>query len=336
MSKNKEKVLIKKNYYFILNIIIAIVPVIYDTFLPIFGQAWGLQVEDETGSIIATSLGVFVKILLNLIVIGAILWYNIAAEHRGETIKKSDLDKLIEEKEGLWGLNQLFSKLLRSTFKICSSKYDTLLALIKEIQSKGLQPIEVISNPDKQLKAIIEKMISCVANVTSIDESCLRTRVAYRFQNGDWKWLTGYESNGYFNIPNLQSAKKSTFNCVTRTDEYRENFIFFNKKSVAIKKQKYVYEPFRDIEGETYNEGDAITEGSILAKSLYVGDASSTAFAEMAIFIDTTDDGLLLKDDSRESLRRARRLLKNEVFSNFEERIKIELALLYLSSLSNK
>jgi hypothetical protein len=336
VSKNKEKVLIKKNYYFILNIIIAIVPVIYDTFLPIFGQAWGLQVEDETGSIIATSLGVFVKILLNLIVIGAILWYNIAAEHRGETIKKSDLDKLIEEKEGLWGLNQLFSKLLRSTFKICSSKYDTLLALIKEIQSKGLQPIEVISNPDKQLKAIIEKMISCVANVTSIDESCLRTRVAYRFQNGDWKWLTGYESNGYFNIPNLQSAKKSTFNCVTRTDEYRENFIFFNKKSVAVKKQKYVYEPFRDIEGETYNEGDAITEGSILAKSLYVGDASSTAFAEMAIFIDTTDDGLLLKDDSRESLRRARRLLKNEVFSNFEERIKIELALLYLSSLSNK
>lgn len=336
MSKNKEKVLIKKNYYFILNIIIAIVPVIYDTFLPIFGQAWGLQVEDETGSIIATSLGVFVKILLNLIVIGAILWYNIAAEHRGETIKKSDLDKLIEEKEGLWGLNQLFSKLLRSTFKICSSKYDTLLALIKEIQSKGLQPIEVISNPDKQLKAIIEKMISCVANVTSIDESCLRTRVAYRFQNGDWKWLTGYESNGYFNIPNLQSAKKSTFNCVTRTDEYRENFIFFNKKSVAVKKQKYVYEPFRDIEGETYNEGDAITEGSILAKSLYVGDASSTAFAEMAIFIDTTDDGLLLKDDSRESLRRARRLFKNEVFSNFEERIKIELALLYLSSLSNK
>lgn len=336
MSKNKEKVLIKKNYYFILNIIIAIVPVIYDTLLPIFGQAWGLQVEDATGSIIATSLGVFVKILLNLIVIGAILWYNIAAEHRGETIKKSDLDKLIEEKEGLWGLNQLFSKLLRSTFKICSSKYDTLLALIKEIQSKGLQPIEVISNPDKQLKAIIEKMISCVANVTSIDESCLRTRVAYRFQNGDGKWLTGYESNGYFNFPNLQSAKKSTFNCVTRTDEYRENFIFFNKKSVAVKKQKYVYEPFRDIEGETYNEGDAITEGSILAKSLYVGDTSSTAFAEMAIFIDTTDDGLLLKDDSRESLRRARRLLKNEVFSNFEERIKIELALLYLSSLRNR
>lgn len=91
MSKNKEKVLIKKNYYFILNIIIAIVPVIYDTFLPIFGQAWGLQVEDETGSIIATSLGVFVKILLNLIVIGAILWYNIAAEHRGETIKNQIL-----------------------------------------------------------------------------------------------------------------------------------------------------------------------------------------------------------------------------------------------------
>ena len=99
MSKNKEKVLVKKNYYFILNIIIAIVPVIYEIILSIFGLSWGLQVRDETGSVVATSLGVFVKVLLNIIVIGAILWYNIAAERKGETIARADLDKLIEEKE---------------------------------------------------------------------------------------------------------------------------------------------------------------------------------------------------------------------------------------------
>ena len=126
MSKSKEKVLVKKNYYFILNILIAIVPVVYETILPVFGLAWGLQVRDETGSIVATNLGVFVKVLLNLIVIGAILWYNIAAARRGETITKADLDQLIEEKEGLRGLNQLSYKLLRSTFKICSSKYDIM------------------------------------------------------------------------------------------------------------------------------------------------------------------------------------------------------------------
>lgn len=335
MEKNKDNVLIKKNYYFILNIVIAIVPMIYETVLPLFGIAWGLQVKDETGSIIATDLGNFVKVLLNIIVIGAIVWYNIAAERKGMTISKANLDKLIEEKEGLRGLNELCSKLLRATFKICSSKYDTLLTLIKETHAKGLQPVAIISNPDKQIKAIIEKLISCVANLTSIDESCLRTRVAYRFQKDDWKWLTGYESNGYFNIANLKSAKNSTFNCVTRTDDCRENFIFFNKKSVAVKNKKYVYEPFRDIESETYTDGDPVTEGSILAKSLYVGDASSTSFAEMAIFIDTTDECLLLKDDSKEPLRKAKRLLKNEIFINFEQRLKIELALLYLNSLSD-
>lgn len=335
MTKSKEKVLVKKNYYFILNIVIAIVPIIYETILPLFGLAWGLQVKDETGSIVATNLGTFVKVLLNLIVVGAILWYNIAAERRGETIAKTDLDQLIEEKEGLRGLNQLFSKLLRSAFKICSSKYDTLLALIKKVQSGQVQPIEIVSNPDKQLKAIVEKMILCVANVTGVDESRLRTRVAYRFQKCDWKWITGYESNGYFNIQNLQAARNSTFNCVTRTDAFRENFVFFNKKSIAVKKKKYEYEPFRDIESETYTEGDPVTDGSILAKSLYVGDTSSTAFAEMAIFIDTTDDCLLIKDDSKELLRKAKGLLKNEVFSNFEEQLKVELALLYLSSLSN-
>lgn len=336
MSKNKEKVLVKKNYYFILNIIIAIVPVIYEIILSIFGLSWGLQVRDETGSVVATSFGILVKVFLNLIVIGAILWYNIAAERKGETIAKADLDKLIEEKEGARGLNQLFSKLLRSTFKICSSKYDTLLALLKKVELGERQPIEIVSNPDKQIKAIIEKLVSCVANVTNVDESCLRTRVAYRFKKDDWKWLTGYESHGYFNIQNLQAAKNSTFNCVTRTDAYRENFIFFNKKSVAVKKNKYEYEPFRDIENETYTEEEPVAEGSILAKSLYVGDTSSGAFAEMAIFIDTTDDCLLLKDDSKEPLRKAKGLLKNEVFANFEERLKIELALLYLSTLNGQ
>ena len=336
MIKNKEQVLIKKNYYFILNILIAIIPVLYDTVLPLFGQAWGLQARDETGSIVATSLGLFVKVLLNIIVVGAIIWYNIAAERRGDTVAKADLDKLIEEKEGLRGLNQLFSKLLRSTFKICSSKYDTLLALIKETHANGLQPVDIVSNPDKQTKAIVEKMISCVANVTNVDESCLRIRVVYRFLNGNWTWLTGYESSGFFNIQNLQTAKNSTFNCVTRTDAYRESFIFFNKKSVAVKKKKYEYEPFRDIESETYAEGDPVTDGSIIAKSLYVGDTSASSFAEMAIFIDTTDDCLLVKDESREQLRKAKGLLKNEVFSNFEERLKIELALLYLSSLNDR
>lgn len=336
MSRNKEKVLVKKNYYFILNIIIAVVPVLYETLLPLFGQAWGLLITDETGSIVASNLGLFVKVLISLVVIVAIFWYNIAAERRGETISKADLDKLIEEKEGLSGLNQLFSRLLRSTTKVCSSKYDTLLALIKESQSSCSQPIEIVSNPDKQLKAIIEKLVSCIATITDIDESRLRARVAFRFQKGDWQWLTGYESNGYFNIQNLQSAKNSTFNCVTRTDSCRENFVFFNKKSVAVKKEKYEYEPFRDIEGQSYSEDSPVVEGSIIAKSLYVGDSSSSAFAEMAIFIDTTDDCLLLKDESKESIKKAKGLLKNDIFSNFEERLKIELALLYLSSLSNK
>ena len=336
MAKNKDTVLVKKNYYFILNIIIAAVPVIYETVLPLFGQAWGLQIQNEVGAIINTDLGVFVRILLSFSVVVAIIWYNIAAEHRGETISKTDLDKLITEKEGLRGQNELFSKLLISTHRVCSSKYDTLLALIKDTDTKKAQPAKIISNPDKQIKTIVDKMISCVAKVTGIDESCLRTRVVYRLQNDDWKWLSGYESNGYFNIQNLQEAKKSTFNCVTRRDAYRENFIFFNKKSVAVKKEKYVYEPFRDIESETHVVDEVIVDGSILAKSLYVGDNSSSAFAEMAIFIDTTDDHFLVKDDSRDAIRKAKSFFKDHIFANFEERLKIELALLYLRSLRNR
>ena len=336
MSKNKDNVLVKKNYYYILNILIAVVPIVYEIFLPLFGKRLGLQLISEAGTLIATNRGKVVEILVNVAVIVFIVWYNLAAEHRGHAITKLELDKLINDKEGLQGFKLLYSNILLSTFKICTSKYDTLLALIKETQANGTKPVEIVSDPRKQIKAIIEKITFCVATVTNVDESQLRTRVAYRFQNGEWTWLSGYASSGYFNIQNLQAVRRSTFNCVTRKDDCRENFIFFNKKSVAVKKEKYVYEPFRDIESDTYAFGEPVTEGSILAKSLFVGDTSSSAYAEMAIFIDTTDDCLLIKDDSKEALRGACGLLKNEIFANFEERLKIELALLYLKSLNTK
>lgn len=335
MSKNdtEKKVLIKKGYYFILNIIIAVVPLIYDTFIPLFGKAWGLQIEDELGNTVNTPLGTFVKILVNVIVIIAIIWYNVASHRKGSTISKTELDNLIEEKEGLRGKNQLFSKILISTKKICSSKYDTLLSTIKESEDKGYRSIRVISNPNKQIKSIVENLLSCVADITSVGESSLRARVAYRLKDSEWTWISGYASNGYFNIENLIAAKNSTFNSVTRNDSLREDFVFFNKKSLAVKNNKYVYEPNRDFDGGVFDEKQPITDGSILAKSLFVGDNYSNAFAEMAIFIDTTDDNFFVADDAKESVRKVKNLFKNEVFYNFEERLKIELALLYIKSI---
>lgn len=332
LQKNhtEKKVLIKKGYFYILNIIIAIIPIIYDTVVPLFGQAWGLQVKDECGEIIETDLGTFVKIFLNIVVIIAIIWYNIASHRKGSTIAKSDLDKLIVEKEGLKARSQLFSKIMHSTKKICSSKYDTLLLKIKESDDRTLRSIKIVSNPNKQIKSIVENLICCVADITSVEESILRARVAYRLKDGEWMWVSGYASNGYFNIENLMAEKYSTFNIVTRNDSLRENFIFFNRKSVAVEKNKYVFEPNRDFEGETVDEKTTISDGSILAKSLFVGDNYVNAFAEMAIFIDTTDDNFFVTDETKENIRKVKGLFKNEIFSNFEERLKIELALLYI------
>ena len=90
------------------------------------------------------------------------------------------------------------------------------------------------------------------------------------------------------------------------------------------------------MEGETLADDEIIVDGSILAKSLYVGDNSLSAFAEMAIFIDTTDDCFLVKDESKDAIRKAKSFFKDHIFANFEERLKIELALLYLRSLRNK
>lgn len=332
-SNTEKKVLIKNGYYFILNIIIAIVPIIYDTLIFLFGKAWGLQIEDEFGKTINTPLGVFIKILVNAIVIVAIIWYNIASHHKGSTISKGELDRLIDEKEGIRAKNQLFSKILHSTKKICTSKYDTLISAIKSSEDRSLRSIKIVTDPNKQIKSIIENLLSCVANITNAEESSLRARVAFRLRNNEWTWVSGYASNGYFNIENLTKAKNSTFNSVTRNDSLRENFIFFNKKSVAVDNNKYVYEPIRDYEGETFEEKSAITDGSILAKSIFIGDSYTNAFAEMAIFIDTTDENFFVIDDTKENVRKVKNLFKNEIFSNFEERLKIELALLYIKNI---
>ncbi len=326
----EKKVLIKDGYYFILNIIIAIVPIVYETIMPLFGQAWGLQAKDELGNITDTSLGTFVKIVLNIIVIIAIVWYNVASHRKGSTISKSELDKLIVEKEVLNARNQLFSKILHSTKKICFSKADTLLSIIRDSDEKTLRSIKIVSNPNKQIKSIIENLITCVADITSVEEGSIRTRVAYRLKNEEWKWISGYSSNGYFNIENLIAEKYSTFNSITRKDSHRENFIFFNRKSVAVENNKYVFEPNRDFEGENSNKKDAISDGSILAKSLFVGENYTNAFAEMAIFIDTTDDNIFVTEETKENIKKVKILFKNEIFTNFEERLKIELALLYI------
>ena len=301
--------------------------------LPRFGEAFRLQTL-KNDSLVLTDLGIFVEWSLNIIVVILIVWYNVASARNGTTINKSEIDKLISEKEGLKGTNQLLTKLLHSTYKTCSSKYDTLLSKIKEIDSKTSQrPIKIISNPCKQLKSIIDNMVSCVAYVTDVEESSLRTRVAYRLKGGEWDWIPGYSSNGYFNIENLSKTKNTTFNHITKTDSNRENFIFFNRKSIAEKAGKYVFEPFRDFDSNTTRDDSSITDGSILAKSLFIGDNCLNMFAEMAIFIDTTDDCLFTNDDSKDNIRSIKKLLRHKVLENFEERLKIELALLYINCL---
>lgn len=333
MSKNANdnNVLVKKNYYFILNIFAAIIPKIYEKLLiPWFGTTLKLQTT-KNDALVLTDLGIFIEWVLNILVIIFIIWYNVASAKKGTTINKSELDKLINEREGLNGSNQMLRKILHSTYKTCSSKYDTLLAKIKEIDVKTSQrPIKIISDPCKQLKSIIEHMVSCVANVTDVEESSLRTRVAYRLKGSNWEWITGYSSNGYFNIENLSNTTNTTFNRITKTDSSRENFIFYNKKSVAVKAGKYVFEPYRDFDGDTITEDTVISDGSILAKSLFVGDNCLNIFAEMVIFIDTTDDCFFTKDDAKDNVRSIKKLLKHEIFETFEERLKIELALLYI------
>ena len=334
MSKDAKdnNVLVKKNYYFVLNIFAAIIPRIYEKMIiPWFGTILKLQTK-QNDVLVLTDLGIFIEWFLNILVVVFIVWYNIASAKKGTSINKSELDKLINEREGLNGSNQLLRKILHSTYKTCSSKYDTLLTKIKELDAKASQrPIKIVSNPCKQLKSIIEHMVSCVAKVTNVEESALRTRVAYRLKGGNWEWITGYSSNGYFNIENLSNTANSTFNHITKTDSSRESFIFFNKKSIAVKAGKYVFEPYRDFDGDTLTEDTAISEGSILAKSLFVGDNCLNMFAEMVIFIDTTDDYFLTKDDAKDNVRSIKKLLKHEIFETFEERLKIELALLYIS-----
>ena len=101
MSKNANdnNVLVKKNYYFILNIFAAIIPKIYEKLLiPWFGTTLKLQTT-KNDALVLTDLGIFIEWVLNILVIIFIIWYNVASAKKGTTINKSELDKLINERD---------------------------------------------------------------------------------------------------------------------------------------------------------------------------------------------------------------------------------------------
>lgn len=69
-----------------------------------------------------------------------------------------------------------------------------------------------------------------------------------------------------------------------------------------------------------------------MAKSLFIGDTYRDPYAEMAIFIDTTDENYLVNDEAPTNLRKIKNHFKDKIFKDFEQRLKIELALLYIRS----
>lgn len=305
---------------------------ICDVLNALYGESWVIHYTNSANVPSVFPVGrVMVAVLLLVAVIVAI-GYNLTASRQGDTINLDEVADVVAEAERLSANNSILSQVQLSTNKICSSKYDTLLTEIREIENGAkYYPSKIISNPAKQLKAIISQMLECIASISDLQENQLRIHVAYKFKNGKWHWIDGYASQGFFSIENLSADENTTFSHVTRTDAHREDFIFFNKKSVAVRNSKYVYEPHRDFDGATLTDPNELNDGSILAKSIFIGDRSTEVFAELVIFIDTTDGLFILKDDSR--AKYAKQQFKDKIFSVYEERLKIELALLYLDNL---
>lgn len=324
---NDDTVVLYKNSYYVLNAIILIFPLVSDALLSIFGvNEWAVVINGRN-----IPLGKIILIALILIAIIAAIVYNRISYKQGQSINREKFNELIQETNRVTALNQILSKVQNSINIICLSKYETLINEIQRLEhGKSIRPKAIISNPRKQLKSIISQIVSCVASVSDLNENQFNVRVAYKFKDQEWEWIDGYSPTGFFNIENLLNTENTTFNHITRTDDHRENFIFFNRKSLAKENKKYVYEPYKDIEGDDIEAAELSTDGSILAKSIFIGNNIKDIFAEMSIFIDTTDDNLIIKSDSKEEIRNAKYILKNDIFKVYEERLKIELALLYL------
>lgn len=207
---------------------------------------------------------------------------------------------------------------------ICENKAQTLREYIERhpvITSPFMETVQ----PLKQLMRMSESITTFISEVSLISKKDIVVSMAYILPTltGNWRWVEGHRVADGLELSELINNPNTTF---YRACFGSEPVIFEEDKQVAEANHRYVF----DEKDKTMRSKDGRTKvGSIFVKRIVL-ESSSKKLVKLILSISTY--GKKLVDDSR-TANEVFNIIDEYIIGNFEKRIDVELANLYIKKL---
>lgn len=331
---DKVKVLLKKladclNEHWIWKTIILFLPSIY---LPVVVKYAGenLGLSDVDGKL--TMRGIVITVLIYV----CVLAINILANYKSKRDKDIEGQREIEHKKEIENYKNeiisydetlaVYTRLLNVIGNICDVKLEAIYGYISASLEEGVfhKPFNETVYPEKQLKSIAKELKTCLSEITQPPFNQISVSMAYEFPEvgSGLKWIDQQEIAQCMQLSQLKKNENTTF---YRVYSGQSNFLFFNDKSKAASEGKYVFDK------KDHRHHDV---GSIICDEIALEDENGK-IARIILTISTY--GYKFTNSSDEDvLKNMSDMIEEVILQQFEKRIRIELALLFVKSQYNK
>ena len=300
------------NKHWIWKSIILFLP---SVFLPVIVKYAGIQLGLASAVGDLTLLG---GILTAVIYITAFL-INVLSSYKSKYDKK----KLKEFDNSM----AIYEKVLTTVGKVCDAKLETIYDYIEESKEKNLyrKPFNEAVDPDKQLRNIAREIEECLSELTCPPVNNINVSMACECpcdRKGKMRWIDSSELSDGLSLKQLRTNPKTSFYKVY----HGEGFLMYNDKAEAEKDGCYVFDK-RDKRSQKI--------GSIVCEEIALVDHDGNKFARIILTISTY--GYRFTDNTDPAvLERVTQHIKETILQQFEKRIRIEMALMYVQIKYNK
>lgn len=331
---NKAKKVLKKladllNEHWIWKTIILFLPAVY---LPVVVKYAGVQVglSKKNGGLTKAGITITGIIYIVALLINILSNYKSNKDKEIKVIEeekhRQEIEKYEQEIESYDETLVVYDKLLNVIGNICDVKLEVIFGYINNSILGGTfsKPFNETVCPEKQLKSIAKELKTCLSEITLPPFSQISVSMAYDFPQLDDKlrWIDQQEIAQCMSLTQLQKNENTTF---YKIYSGQSNFLFFNDKKIAATNGMYVFDK------KDHRSHD---KGSIICDEIALeGDNGKIARIILTIstygykFTNSIDETILNNMST---------MIEEVILQQFEKRIRIELALLFVKKQYNK
>lgn len=271
-----------------------------------------------------------------IVIYCTVFFINVLSSYKSKKDKENELateNKYIEEIKNYKNEIDTFDntlhvyrRLLNFIGNICESKFNSICGYIDDSTKTGefKKPFNETVHPDEQLKSIAKELKKCLSEITKPPVGNITVSIAYQFPgiSKNFKWVDQQEIAQCMQLGALKKNLNTTFYKIFAGES---NFLFYNDKRLASDKGEYVFD---NKDKRHHNVGSIICdEIAIENENGKIARAILTISTYGYKFTDNTDD---------ETLRNMSQMIEEVILQQFEKRIRIELALLYVKNQYNR